>query len=140
MLISLYFLSSIRVSIFTHSVTSRTFRLSALGRVFNIVLDSVMIIVLSKFVVANDMVEEVRLAFNRRPHLVDSVAGFLGMEVMSPIDNPSEVWLLTRWLDEQSYRTWHKGHAYHDSHTGIPKGLKLVPGATEIKLLEVFAN
>jgi heme-degrading monooxygenase HmoA len=62
------------------------------------------------------------------------------MEVMSPIGNPAEVWLFTRWRDEQSYSDWHKGHEYHESHKGIPKGLKLVPGSTEIKLMEVFAE
>ena len=53
-----------------------------------------MIVVLSRFTIANDMAEEVRFAFRQRPHLVDEVAGFLGMEVMSPIGNPAEVWLL----------------------------------------------
>jgi heme oxygenase (mycobilin-producing) len=46
----------------------------------------------------------------------------------------------TRCRDEQSYSDWHKGHEYHESHKGIPKGLKLVPGSTEIKLMEVFAE
>lgn len=99
-----------------------------------------MIVALSRFTIANDMVEDVREAFRRRLHLVDDVAGFLGMEVMSPLGHPAEVWLLTRWSDEASYRTWHRGHEYHESHKGIPKGLKLVPGSTEIRLLEVFAN
>ena len=68
------------------------------------------------------------------------VPGFLGMEVMSPIGNPAEVWLFTRWRDEQSYSDWHKGHEYLESHKGIPKELKLVPVCTEIKLMAVFAE
>ncbi len=99
-----------------------------------------MIVVLSRFTIANNMAEEVRIAFTQRPHLVDEAPGFLGMEVMSPTDNPTEVWLFTRWSDEQSYSDWHKGHEYHESHKGIPKGLKLVPGSTKITLLEVFAE
>jgi len=99
-----------------------------------------MIVVLSRFTIANDMTEEVRNAFRQRPHLVDEVSGFLGMEVMSPADNPEEVWLFTRWRDKQSYSDWHKGHEYHESHKGIPKGLKLMPGSTEIKLMNVFAE
>lgn len=99
-----------------------------------------MIVALSRFTIANDMIEEVRNAFQKRPHLVDDVSGFLGMEVMSPADNPAEIWLFTRWQDEVSYTAWHKGHTYHASHQGIPKGLKLVPGSTEIKLLDVFAH
>ena len=99
-----------------------------------------MIVALSRFTIANNMSDEVRAAFRARPHLVDAAPGFLGMEVMSPQGEPAEVWLLTRWRDEESYRTWHRGHDYHASHNGIPKGLKLVPGSTEIRLFEVFAD
>ena len=55
-----------------------------------------MIVVLSKFTIANGMTAEIRQAFQQRPHLVDEVSGFLGMEVMSPVDKPAEVWLFTR--------------------------------------------
>ena len=99
-----------------------------------------MFVALSRFTIRNDMVDEVRQAFCARPHLVDSEAGFLGMQVMSPLDNRAEIWLVTRWTDAQSYHTWHKGHSYHASHSGIPKGLKLVPNSTEIRLFELFAE
>ena len=99
-----------------------------------------MFIALSRFTIANDMVDEVRAAFHQRPHLVDVASGFLGMEVMSPTDKSAEIWLFTRWRDAQSYAEWHGGHTYHESHKGIPKGLKLVPGSAEITLLQVFAE
>ena len=86
-----------------------------------------MFVALSRFTIANDMVDEVREAFRARPHLVDDEAGFLRMEVMSPVANPEEVWLLTYWTDEGSFRHWHHSHRYRHSHQGIPKGLKLVP-------------
>jgi heme-degrading monooxygenase HmoA len=95
---------------------------------------------LSRFTIRNGMAAEVRAAFVARPHLVDQARGFLGMQVMSPLESEAEIWLLTRWTDEQSYRTWHKSHSYHDSHSGIPKGLKLVPQSTEIRLFNVFAE
>lgn len=99
-----------------------------------------MFVALSRFTIANDMVAEVREAFRARPHLVDAAPGFVDMEVMSPVEAPAEIWLLTRWSDEASYRAWHRSHAYHDSHRGIPKGLKLVPRSTRIDLFEVFAE
>jgi len=99
-----------------------------------------MIVALSRFTIANDMMEEVRAAFRGRPHLVDDASGFLGMEVMSPIERQAEIWLVTRWRDESSYRAWHRGHDYHEAHKGIPKGLKLVPGSARIQLFEVFAE
>jgi heme-degrading monooxygenase HmoA len=97
-------------------------------------------VALSRFTIRNDMAEEVRHAFKMRPHLVDSEQGFLGMQVMSPVENAAEIWLVTRWTDEQSYRTWHRSHSYHQSHSGIPKGLKLVPNSTEIRFFDLFAE
>ena len=98
-----------------------------------------MFVALSRFTIANGMVQEVRAAFLARPHLVDAAPGFLGMEVMSPVDMPAEIWLLTRWVDYDSYVVWHRSHAYHDSHAGIPKGLKLVPKSAAIRFFEQFA-
>jgi heme-degrading monooxygenase HmoA len=99
-----------------------------------------MFVALSCFTIANDKSAEVQAAFRQRPHLVDSAPGYLGMEVMSPIDSRAEIWLVTRWCDEQSYRNWHRSHDYHESHKGIPKGLKLVPGSAKVRLFEVFAD
>ncbi len=91
---------------------------------------------LSKFVVANGMIAEVKAAFRNRPHLVDAAEGYRRMEVISPLDRPEEIWLLTFWADEASYRKWHHSHLYRESHRGIPKGLKLVPGETKISHFE----
>ena len=99
-----------------------------------------MFVALSRFTIRNGMAEEVRQAFSARPHLVDTAHGFLGMQVMSPVENAAEIWLVTRWTDEQSYQTWHKSHAYHASHSDIPKGLKLVPKSVEIRFFNLFAE
>ena len=99
-----------------------------------------MFVALSRFTIRNAMAEEIRQAFRARPHLVDAAQGFLGMQVMSPLENPDEIWLVTRWSNEDSYRIWHKSHSYHESHSGIPKGLKLVPKSVEIRYFNVFAE
>ena len=96
--------------------------------------------VLSRFVVANDMDAEVKRAFILRPHIVDGAAGFVRMDVLSPEDMPNEIWLMTYWADIASYRTWHKSHAYHESHAGIPKGLKLVPGSAALRIFNLIAS
>jgi heme oxygenase (mycobilin-producing) len=96
--------------------------------------------VLSRFVVANDMASAVKEAFLLRPHLVDSAQGFMRMDVLNPEDMPNEIWLMTYWVDLVSYRTWHKSHAYHESHTGIPKGLKLVPGSAALRIFNLVAS
>jgi len=96
-------------------------------------------VALSKFVIANDMSGEVKEAFVKRPHLVDSAEGYLRMDVLSPKDTPNEIWLITYWRDEASFKTWHKSHMYHQSHKGIPKGLKLVPTETEMRYFDHVA-
>lgn len=93
-------------------------------------------VALSKFVIANDKVAAVKEAFRQRPHLVDDQPGFVRMEVLSPLDRPAEIWLVTFWTDAASFELWHHGHLYRESHKGIPKGLKLVPGEQEIRHFE----
>jgi heme oxygenase (mycobilin-producing) len=97
-------------------------------------------VVISSFVVVNGMTQAVRDAFRDRPHMVDGAPGFLGMHVMSPDGSPDEIWLCTYWTDRASYETWHTSHAYHASHKGIPRGLKLDPRATSIRTFELFAR
>jgi len=99
-----------------------------------------MFLAISRFSVANGLDDEVRQAFRTRPHRVDEAPGFLRMEVANPIGDPAEFWLLTWWQDEASFHAWHRSHAYHESHQGIPKGLKLDPARTEIMHFEVVAS
>ena len=89
-------------------------------------------VALSRFAVANAMEADVREAFLARPRLVDGARGFVRMDVMQPCDDSTEFWLVTYWTDETSFREWHRSHEYSDSHAGIPRGLKLVKGRTEI--------
>jgi heme-degrading monooxygenase HmoA len=97
-------------------------------------------VALSKFVVANDMTASVKASFRGRPHLVDDAPGYLRMEVISPVDRPDEIWLMTFWTDEASFRAWHHSHLYHASHKGIPAGLKLVPGETQVRGFDHVAS
>ena len=99
-----------------------------------------MIGVLSRFVVANGMAEEVKQAFLLRPHLVDGAKGFVRLDVLSPDDAPNEIWLITYWTDLQSYQIWHASHEYRESHSGIPKGLKLVPGSANLRIFSLIAT
>lgn len=99
-----------------------------------------MFLALSRFIVANGKTPEVKAAFQARPHLVDRAPGFLRMEVVCPRDNPHEFWLLTWWTEEALYESWHRSHQYHESHKGIPKGLKLVPKSAEIRYFDHVAS
>ena len=95
-----------------------------------------MFVAMSRFCIANDMATAVHEAFRNRPHLADEAPGFVRMDVISTKGCPEEIRLITFWTDEESYRAWHRGHVYHESHAGIPKGLKLVPGSVAIEFFE----
>jgi heme-degrading monooxygenase HmoA len=83
---------------------------------------------------------DVAEAFRARPHLVDDAPGFVRMDVLSPSEDAAEFWLVTYWTDEESFRTWHRGHAFRDSHAHMPKGLKLDPSATELRSFRHVAS
>jgi heme-degrading monooxygenase HmoA len=97
-------------------------------------------VAISRFAVANGMTDEVIAAFHARPHMVDHASGFQRLEVLTPHDAPDEIWLMTWWKDEASFREWHASHAYRDSHKGIPRGLKLDPSATQLRFFNVVAE
>lgn len=99
-----------------------------------------MFIARSCFVVANGMEHQVAEAFRRRPHAVDAAPGFVRMEVTCPVDRPEEFSLTTYWSDEQSFRAWYKSHNLRASHALMPRGLKLVRGATELRLFTLVAE
>ena len=93
-------------------------------------------VALSRFTVANGpaMVRTVKDAF--RLHLVDQADGFVRMDVISPLDDPAEIWLITYWTDEARFEAWHRSHHYKDAHRGIPQGLKLVRGSFSLRYFE----
>lgn len=95
-----------------------------------------MVVVVSTFRVANGMEAEVRSAFRDRPRLVDSAAGFLGLEVFTGSEDPATFHLVTRWTDEPSYRSWHGSEQHRESHAWMPKGLKLDAQFTRLMVLD----
>lgn len=93
-------------------------------------------VALSRFTVRNGKTESVREAFKQRPRLVDNAAGFVRMDVISPMDLPNEFWLITYWLERAHYDAWHRSELHRASKRKIPKGLKLLPGGTEVRFFE----
>ena len=71
-----------------------------------------MIIAMSRFRVKNHLEQDVRQAFLNRPRLVDDQAGFLGLEVFQEPTDGAIFYLVTRWSDLPSFRTWHSSPAH----------------------------
>jgi heme oxygenase (mycobilin-producing) len=91
-----------------------------------------MVLAISRFKVANALRDDVEEAFLKRPGLVDSSPGFIGLEVFTDVSDSTVFHLLTRWTDVESFRQWHSSSAHQLSHRGIPTGLKLDPAFTEL--------
>ncbi|MEO5337687.1 MAG: antibiotic biosynthesis monooxygenase [Magnetospirillum sp. WYHS-4] len=84
-------------------------------------------VALTRFSIADGMEDSIKEAFRNRPNLAEMAAGFVRMDVLDPKDRPQELWLVTHWVDQASFEAWHRSHVDHDSHAGIPPGLKLIP-------------
>ena len=95
-----------------------------------------MVVVLSRFRVANGMDADVAQAFRQRPREVEQTPGFLWLEVLADAEDPSTFYLLTRWTDRRSFDAWHHSPAHRQSHALIPKGLKLDPAFTKVYTLD----
>ena len=95
-----------------------------------------MFVAVSRFIVANEMDPAVKKAFRERPHSVDSFPGFVRLDVLSPEENPKEIWLITYWTQREHFEIWHRSHLYRESHAGIPKGLKLAPKSVSLSFFE----
>lgn len=93
-----------------------------------------MVTVISRFRIRNGLEEEVRRAFIGRPRLVEKAAGFCGLSVLTDFTDPAIFLLITRWTDEQSYRTWHRSDAHHQSHGMMPPGLRLDAAFTSLTI------
>jgi diguanylate cyclase (GGDEF)-like protein len=92
--------------------------------------------VISRFRVRNGLEAEVRRAFLNRPRLVEKAAGFRDLDVLTDATDPSVFLLVTRWTDAESFRTWHRSEAHHQSHQLIPQGLKLDPSFTSLTVAD----
>ncbi|MBF0550996.1 MAG: antibiotic biosynthesis monooxygenase [Deltaproteobacteria bacterium] len=99
-----------------------------------------MFVAVSRSTVANEMTAETKDAFAHRPHLVDRAPGFVRMDIISPLDNPDEIVLLTYWNNKNSFKAWHRGHTFRESHRWIQKGLKLVPKSTNLSYFEFIGS
>jgi heme-degrading monooxygenase HmoA len=95
-----------------------------------------MIVAMSRFRVLEGREPDVRQAFLNRPRLVDNQPGFMGIEVFQDQTDCAIFYLVTRWSDTASFRTWHSSPAHKRSHELMPKGLKLDSACTELRILE----
>ena len=94
-----------------------------------------MVVVISRFRVANGLEKEVERAFRERPRAVEGAPGFLWLEVCVDTADPTLFYLVTRWTDLEAFERWHGSPEHRKSHELIPKGLKLDAAWTQLTRL-----
>ena len=72
-------------------------------------------------------------AFRVRAHLVDHADGFLDLEVWRSDRDPTEVIMVSRWRDRESFRAYMRSESHGISHSRIAPALK---EAIELERLE----
>lgn len=98
-----------------------------------------MFVAMSRFRVRPGQEEMVRDAFGRRPMRVDEYPGFVRMEVLSPADQSNEFWLITVWEDRESFEAWHHHHL-NESHSEMPRGLKVEKGSRTLQYFDLVSE
>lgn len=76
---------------------------------------------------------ELVAAFRERAHLVDAFDGFLDLEVWQSDRDPSEILMVSRWADRDSFKRYMRSSEHAHSHARIPPALKQ---AIELERLE----
>jgi len=54
---------------------------------------------------------ELEKRFSNRAHTVDGAKGFLGFQLLRPVSGDDRYFVVTQWLDEESFAAWRDGDA-----------------------------
>jgi len=60
---------------------------------------------------------ELERRFGERAHTVDSAPGFLGFQLLRPVAGDDRYFVVTHWVDEESFAAWRDGDA-RSAHAG----------------------
>jgi heme oxygenase (mycobilin-producing) len=60
--------------------------------------------------------------FARRAAEVESMPGFLGFELLRPVEGESRYFVYTRWESEEAFRAWVESPAFTRGHAQAAKG------------------
>ena|SRR6476469_2274367 len=61
--------------------------------------------------------EELERRFAERAHTVDGSPGFLGFQLLRPVQGEDRYFVVTHWADEESFAAWRDGDA-RQAHAG----------------------
>jgi heme-degrading monooxygenase HmoA len=79
--------------------------------------------------------EELERRFAARAHSVDGSPGFLGFQLLRPVQGEDRYFVVTHWADEESFAAWRDGDA-RAAHAGEGSGEPRRPVSSGAELLE----
>jgi heme-degrading monooxygenase HmoA len=79
--------------------------------------------------------EELERRFAARAHSVDGSPGFLGFQLLRPVQGEDRYFVVTHWADEESFAAWRDGDA-RAAHAGEGSGESRRPVSSGAELLE----
>ncbi|WP_193609880.1 antibiotic biosynthesis monooxygenase family protein [Nocardioides lijunqiniae] len=79
--------------------------------------------------------EELEKRFAARAGTIDGTPGFLGFQLLRPVQGEERYFVVTQWEDEESFAAWRDGDA-RAAHAGPQDGSERKPVASGAELLE----
>jgi heme-degrading monooxygenase HmoA len=89
-----------------------------------LVHDARVYVSLSRLQVDEARSDELVAAFRRRAGLVESHSGFIDLQVWRSDRDPSEVIMVSRWQDKESFRAYMRSDDHRTSHERINPSLE----------------
>ena len=78
---------------------------------------------------------ELERRFSQRAGVVDQAPGFLGFQLLRPVQGDERYFVVTQWEDEESFAAWRDGDA-RAAHAGEGSGEPRRPVSSGAELLE----
>ena len=82
--------------------------------------------------------DELVSALRGRAHLVDDADGFIDLEVWRSDRDPTEVLMVSRWRDRDSFKAYMKSAEHRVSHDRIDGDLKAAIGLERLEHLHTY--
>jgi len=79
--------------------------------------------------------EELERRFAARAHTVEGSAGFLGFQLLRPVQGEDRYFVVTHWADDESFAAWRDGEG-RTAHAGPAAGQGDQPVSSGADLLE----
>jgi heme-degrading monooxygenase HmoA len=96
-----------------------------------------MIVVMNRITVAKGREAEFEKTFEQRDRAVDSMSGFLDLEVLRPAEGSTYV-VMSRWKSREAFDEWTKSEAFHAAHK--KQSPDIAAARPTLEIYEIFTH